>query len=114
MKIVEAIQSAATQHAVYFLVTAYVESLRHFERTSGVPPAALALPIAGASDLEQRLDALRDTAGVPREAMVAVSELAAVITCALGRLEALACAAQPESRAMAHVRNDSRRSALSV
>jgi hypothetical protein len=102
MKIVEAIQSAATQHAVYFLVTAYVESLRHFERTSGVPPAALALPIAGASDLE------------PREAMVAVSELAAVITCALGRLEALACAAQPESRAMAHVRNDSRRSALSV
>jgi hypothetical protein len=51
---------------------------------------------------------------VPREARVAVSELAAVITCALGRLEALACAAQPESRAMAHVRNDSRRSALSV
>ena len=29
MMIVDAIRSAATQHAVYFLATAYIESLRH-------------------------------------------------------------------------------------
>ena len=114
MMIVDAIGSAATPHAVHFLVTAYLESLRHFERASGVPSGVIELPIHGAEDLAQRLHSLSHGAFVGAESAVARSELAAVLSCALDRLHALHEISAPEKTATAPARIDSRRSALSV
>ena len=89
MIIVEAINSAPNEHAVYFLLTAYVESLRHFERASGVPEAVLRLPIAGRGDLTARLETVNDTIEVPLEAAVPALEVAAVLASAVTRLARL-------------------------
>ena len=73
MTIVDAISAAPSEHAVYFLVTAYIESLRHFERSARVPEPVLQLPISGRADLARRLDTLgnpyptRPGSGVPRQ-----------------------------------------------
>ena len=107
MMIVDAIRAAATQHAVYFLVTAYIESLRHFERSSGVPAEALELPIEGRADLEHRARAIDQSTVVPFAAIVALSELAAVLACAVERLALL-------ETLMPSARCDNLRSALSV
>ncbi|HEX2825520.1 MAG TPA: hypothetical protein VHP37_04185 [Burkholderiales bacterium] len=109
MMIIDAIRSAATQHAVYFLVTAYIESLRHFERSSGVPSDVLDLPLRDNADLERRARQLDQHSVVPLEAIVPVSELAAVLECAAERLVTLDSIALIPS-----ARSDSRRSALSV
>jgi hypothetical protein len=111
MMIVDAIRSASNPHAVHFLVTAYLESLRHFDRTCGVPAEAFHLPIGGSHDLEMRLDRLHEHA-VPLEAIVAVAELVAVFACALERLAALS---EPAAAGvMSLARSDNPRSALSV
>ena len=44
MMLADAISSATSEHAVYFLVTAYVESLHHFHRSLGIPERVIALP----------------------------------------------------------------------
>jgi hypothetical protein len=114
MMIVDAVSAAPTRHSVYFLVTAYIESLRHFERTSGVPGMVLELPVSGAADLAHRLDALRRNSDVKLEAVVAVSELAAVLACALTRIQALEPEIAHADASTPHARSDNRRSALSV
>jgi hypothetical protein len=99
MKLADAIDSAASEHAVYFLVTAYVESLHHFHRSLGVPERAIALPIGGLEDLTQRLLLLRENAGPACDGTLGAAEMAAILQCALGRLHALsedACVADPE------------------
>ena len=112
MMIVDAIRSAPTQHAVYFLVTAYIESLRHFERTCGVPAEVLALPLDGLADLAERTRVIGERSGNGHES-VAISELAAVLDCAIEQLMSLE---EPHAAGaiVTHARNDSRRSALSV
>ena len=111
MMIVDAIRAAATQHAVYFLVTAYIESLRHFERSSGVPAEVLELPIRDRGDLEQRAAAVDQSTVVPFDAIVAISELATVLASAIERLSMLDNA---PAAFMPNARSDSRHSALSV
>src|SRR5215207_2971947 len=93
MMIVDAIESAPTEHAVYFLVTAYIESLRHFERGCGVPQRAIELPLAGVPDLAERFEVLRGASHVAPESAVAAAEAAAVLESALRRLSALSEAA---------------------
>jgi hypothetical protein len=119
MMIVDAVGSAPSEHAVYFLVTAYMESLRNFERTCGVPPRVLDLPVAGAADLSERLGMLRGESGAPPGSAVVVSEIDAVLTSALGRLSALGDPVEtappiPASAAIHSSRSDSQHSALSV
>jgi hypothetical protein len=115
MMIVDAVSAAPTRHSVYFLVTAYIESLRHFERTCGVPLMVLHLPVNGADDLANRLDALRRNTEVSLDALVAVAEVAAVLSAALARLETLAAEVAPHPDASTpHARSDNRRCALSV
>ena len=111
MMIVDAIRSASSRHAIYFLVTAYIESLAHFERASGVPRQGLALPVAGRADLEERLAMLESHAGVPLEAIVPITELRAVLAGAIDRLRALD---ESATAPLMPARNDSLRSALSV
>jgi hypothetical protein len=89
MMIVDAISSASTEHAVHFLVTAYIESLRHFERSMRVPEAVLQLPISGSADLAARLNALKNNIDAPLEAVVPRSEFAGVLACAVARLSEL-------------------------
>jgi hypothetical protein len=114
MMIVDAVSAAPTRHSVYFLVTAYIESLRHFERTSGVPGMVLDLPVSGAADLADRLDALRRNSDVRLEAVVAVSELAAVLAGALTRLETLEPDVTRADASTPHAKSDNPRSALSL
>ena len=89
MMIVDALSSASTQHAVYFLVTAYIESQRHFEASVAVPKAVLHLPLSGRDDLAARLAALQNNINVPLEGVVPVSEVATVLASAVQRLTAL-------------------------
>ena len=46
MMILDAINTAQNEHAVYFLVTAYLESLQHFPRGLGLPKSVMQLPIS--------------------------------------------------------------------
>jgi hypothetical protein len=98
MIIVDALSSASTQYAVYFLVTAYIESLRHFEPSVAVPKALLHLPLSGRDDLAGRLATLQNNINVPLEAVMPVSEIAGVLASAVARLAALETAAAGESK----------------
>src|SRR4051812_16807510 len=89
MIIDDAIRSAPTEHAVYLLVTAYIESLCHFEASAGVPKALLMLPLRGAADLAARLNTLEETIDMPLEAVVPASEVVGVLASALRRLGSL-------------------------
>lgn len=88
MTIVDAISSAPSTHAVYFLMTAYIESLHHYHTTLGIPEAVITLPLAGRDDLHARLDVLRHNINVPLEAVVPTSEVSTVFATAVERLEA--------------------------
>jgi hypothetical protein len=89
MKLADAIDSATSEHAVYFLVTAYVESLHHFHRSLGVPERTIALPVSGVEDLTERLHLVRENVDPARESTLGAAEMAAILQCALGRLHAL-------------------------
>ena len=94
MMIVEAINSASSEHAVYFLVTAYIESLHHYRCSLGLPESVVSLPVSGVGDLEARLWSLRHNINVPLEAVVPSSEVAAVLASAVEKLGADAYAAR--------------------
>lgn len=88
MLIVDAINSAPSEHAVLFLVTAYIESLHHYRLSLGLPESVITLPLSGIGDLEARLSTLRHNINVPLEAVVPASEVSAVLASALERLGA--------------------------
>jgi hypothetical protein len=111
MMIVDAISSAQTPPAVYFLVTAYLESLRHFEH--GVDEGVLHLPVAGAGDLAGRVRLLR-CSRAPADDRVITGELEAVLGAALARLDDLGETELPVDAASAPARSDTLHSSLSV
>lgn len=86
MMILDAINTAASEHAVYFLVTAYIESLHPFHRSMGIPESVISLPVEGVADLAERLTALRHDSNEPLQAVVPASEVSAVLASALQRL----------------------------
>lgn len=60
MKIIEAIGTADNEHVVYFLLTAYVETLDYYDPLrSCLPEHVKSLPIVGISDVAARLRTLR-------------------------------------------------------
>ena len=62
MKITEAIKTADTEHVVYFLLTAYVETIGYYDPLrSSVPSYVKRLPVTGIADVSKRLGALRMT-----------------------------------------------------
>jgi hypothetical protein len=101
MMLADAIESAVSEHAVYFLVTAYIESLHHFHTSLRIPQRVIALPLGGEDDLAERAQALREVGhaspGVTGEAL-------AVLECALGRLNALALSRASGGGALTHAR----------
>jgi hypothetical protein len=86
----DAIDSAVSEHTVYFLVTAYVESLDHFHRSLRIPERVVALPLAGIDDLEERVRTLRATGTASDAGPAAALEAIAILECALARLRNLA------------------------
>ena len=59
MKITKAIRIADTEHVVYFLLGAYVETLEYYDPLRSLLPQQLRrLPMAGISDISERLLAL--------------------------------------------------------
>ena len=116
MMIINAVNSAPTRAAVYFLVNAYMESLSHFKRTCGVPEHVLDAPINDPVELRLRLHALDDPSGTQACAAAPTTELGAVICSALARLEALEefAPAQLPAATMHCGRNDSPHSSQSV
>jgi hypothetical protein len=83
MMLADAIESAVSEHAVYFLVTAYIESLHHFQTSLRIPKCVIDLPLGGMGDLAERAQALRE---VGNEAGGATGEALAILECALARL----------------------------
>ena len=60
MVLTEAIKSARTEHVVYFLLAAYVETLDYFDPLrSSLPQSVKKLPIEGLADVVERLGAVR-------------------------------------------------------
>jgi hypothetical protein len=90
MMLADAIDSAVSEHAVYFLITAYLESLHHFHTSLGLPERVIALPLGGLDDLGRRAQMLRETGnGFPGNVTAAAAEATAILEGALARLRQL-------------------------
>jgi hypothetical protein len=90
MMLADAIESAVSEHAVYFLLTAYVESLQHFHTSLRIPQCAIELPLGGKDDLAERVRMLRDISTASGQDATPVEEALAILECALVRLRTLA------------------------
>jgi hypothetical protein len=92
LKITEAINIADTEHVVYFLLTAYVETLHYYDPLrSSLPEHVKRLPMAGISDVSERLRALRTAIEqyAKSQARLLIEEVVEVFSTALQRLSAL-------------------------
>jgi hypothetical protein len=58
--IVNAIRRARTEHVVYFLLSAWLETLQHTGRARALPADAVRLPVRGSVDVRRRLRLLRE------------------------------------------------------
>jgi hypothetical protein len=106
VKITQAIRNAENEHVVYFLLTAYVETLGYYDPLrSSLPEHVKALPICGLPDVAQRLSTVQrllerrtehDKAGVLEEA-------ADVLAASAQRLRALQDTADSIRRRRLHV-----------
>jgi hypothetical protein len=95
MMLADAIESAVSEHAVYFLLTAYVESLQHFHTSLRIPQCIIALPLGGLDDLVERVRMLRDISDAGKDA-APDGEALAILECALARLRTLPQSVRPE------------------
>jgi hypothetical protein len=55
----DVIREATSEHEVYFLLTAYVEAVRHGDMLSCLPEPVRELPFHGLDDVRARIDGLR-------------------------------------------------------
>jgi hypothetical protein len=95
MTIDEALEAANSEHVVFFLLTAYVETLHYYEQTrAAFPPRVLRLPLKSEADVAGRLRALHDTAkkhgGESAVLSLIMKEAVEVFTAASQRLAVLA------------------------
>ena len=92
MKITEAIKTADTEHVVYFLLTAYVETLDYYDPLrSSLPEQVKRLPMTGIPDISDRLRAVRGAIEqyAKSHARLLIEEVVEVFGAALQRLSAL-------------------------
>ena len=89
MIIINALNRAASEHIVYFLLTAYVETVEHRGPDArAVPEDARRMPVRDANDVFRRLRALRSkraTTTAPREARM-IDEVVSAFSAAADRL----------------------------
>ncbi len=94
MNIIQVIRQANQQGPIYFLLTAYVESVWHTPAPRGIPGWVLELPIRGRTDIQARFVALTQLPeppnGIPEDDdREKISEALAVLSTASQRLAAL-------------------------
>jgi hypothetical protein len=90
----DAIRLATTEHVIYFLLTAYVETLDYYDPPrSSIPARAKRLPMAGKADVLERLHALLDARKAQTRSgsieRVVIEEAVDVFSAALQQLTAL-------------------------
>jgi hypothetical protein len=90
----DAIKHADTEYVVFFLLTAYVETLVYYDPPrSWLPNEVKRLPIAGQNDVAERRSALRRATharrGEPSRGLLVLQEAIEVFNAAAGRLEEL-------------------------
>ena len=99
MTLTDALDQAQTDHVIYFLLTAYVESLGWYDASRSAFPAQVTrIPVAGMRDVLRRLQSLLNVRASRLQAQPEVrpmwEEAVAVFGAALRRLKALARSAQ--------------------
>ena len=87
----EVIREATNEHEVFFLLTAYVEAVRHGDLLSSLPGQVRELPLNGVDDVRTRVDGLRAELGSTRNSRtrVIVAESTEIFSEALNRLQCL-------------------------
>ena len=87
----DVIREATNEHEVYFLLTAYVEAVRHGDLLSSLPGQVRELPLRGLDDVRTRVDGLRAELGSTRNTRtrVIVAESTEIFSEALNRLQCL-------------------------
>ena len=92
LKIIEAIKTADTKHVVYFLLTAYVETLHYYDPLrSSLAERVKQLPVVGMADVAERLRSVRSTMEkyARSPARLLIEEVLEVFSAAMQRLSAL-------------------------
>lgn len=95
MMVRDAVATARTEHVIFFLVAAYVETLSYYGETRSVlHPDVVRLPLSGTADLAARLRRVRDMLGsdeaIPAQVSLVMEEARDIFTAAVRRLSALA------------------------
>jgi hypothetical protein len=110
LTITDALTQARTEHVIFFLLTAYAESLGWYDpRRSGVPGRVTRLPIAGRVDVVERLYVLRQVLEAhvrESEIRVLIEEAFEVFSAASRRLKFLQSAARQPVAAPGRISNE--------
>lgn len=97
MMILEALRLATGEHAIYFLLTAYVETLHYYDETRSVlPPHVTKLPLTGKADVTARLRVFSQMAKKERHqpaVQFMIEEATEIFAAASRRLSVLAAQA---------------------
>ena len=98
MMIIDVILDANTEHEIFFLLTAYVESLRYCDKLGTLPQDLTRLPLSGVGDVQGKFVELRAEIGKPAAAggrtHAILREAADVFGAAVDRLDRLAQTAE--------------------
>lgn len=100
MMISDVILEANSEHEIFFLLTAYVESIRYCDRLGTLPENLTRLPLSGIGDVQRKLEALNAGLGQHFEdcngrTNAILREAADILRAALDRLQWLAREAAP-------------------
>ena len=92
MLISDVVRDANTEHEIYFLITAYVESVRFADKLGLLPEPMTKLPLAGGRDLQERFTLLMselDTASkeLNDKTCAAIKEALQVFGAGIARLQ---------------------------
>lgn len=94
MMIGDVILEASSEHEIFFLLTAYVESLRYCDKRATLPEALTRLPLSGLGDVRNKLEGINAeigrSAGGTAARQAVLSEAADIFATALERLKRLA------------------------
>jgi hypothetical protein len=66
MMMTDVIRESVSEHEIYFLLTAYVQAVRHADKLECLPSPLRGLPLNGTDDLRERVEALQTLRGSPR------------------------------------------------
>jgi len=94
MMIIDVIRQAGDEHEIFFLVSAYIEAVRHCDKLKTLPEHMWTLPLAGTDDLETRTEGLESkldgpSQPLPERERLIVCEAVDIFAAALYRLHAL-------------------------